>query len=71
MRLDSLLMKMMAKSMSLYALMESSFFLCGLLLKSAMGQLQVCIILGCGMHRLYIHAYMYISHQVPTVYMAN
>ena len=60
MQIDTLLMKMMARSMSLYALMENSFFLCGLLLKSAMGQLQVCIILGCGMHRLYIHACMHV-----------
>lgn len=72
MQIDTLLMKMMAKSMSLYALMGNSFFLCGLLLKSAMEQLQVCRILGCGMHSYtYIHACMYILHQAPTVYMAN
>ena len=34
-------MKVMVKSVSLYALMESSFFRCGLLLKSVTGQLQV------------------------------
>ena len=34
-------MKVMVKSVSLYALMDSSFILCGLLLKSVTGQLQV------------------------------
>ena len=39
-----MLLKVMAKSVSPYALTESSLFLCGLLLKSVMGQLLV----GCG-----------------------
>ena len=46
MRIVTLLLKVIAKSVSLYALMESSLFLCGLLLKSVMGQLQV----GCACH---------------------
>ena len=41
MRIVTLLLKVMAKSVSPYASMESSLFLCGLLLKSVMGQLQV------------------------------
>ena len=46
MRIVTLLLKVIAKSVSLYALMESSLFLCGLLLKSVMGQLRV----GCACH---------------------
>ena len=41
MKKDTLLLKVMVKSVCRYALMESSWFLCGLLLKSLMGQLQV------------------------------
>ena len=44
MRIVTLLLKMKAKSVSLYALMDSSLFLCGQLLKSVKGQLLV----GCG-----------------------
>ena len=46
MRIVTLLLKVIAKSVSPYALMDSSSFLCGLLLKSAMGQLLV----GCACH---------------------
>ena len=46
MRIATLLLKVMAKSVSLYALMDSSLFLCGLLLRSLMGQLLV----GCTKH---------------------
>ena len=49
MKIVTLLLKVMAKSVSPYALMDSSLFLCGLLLKSAMGQLLV----GCASHNAY------------------
>ena len=49
MKIATLLLKVMAKSVSPYALMDSSLFLCGLLLKSAMGQLLV----GCASHNAY------------------
>ena len=41
MRLVTLLLKVMAKSVSPFALTDSSLFLCGLLFKSVMGQLLV------------------------------
>ena len=41
MKIVTLLLKVSAKSVSPYALMESSLFLCGLSLKSVMGQRQV------------------------------
>ena len=41
MKIVTLLLKTTAKSVSPYALMDSSLFLCGLSLKSAMGQLKV------------------------------
>ena len=41
MRIATLLLKVMAKSVSPFALMDSSLFLCGLLLKSVKGQLLV------------------------------
>ena len=46
MKIATLLLKVMAKSVSPYALMDSSLFLCGLLLKSVKGQLLV----GCACH---------------------
>ena len=46
MKIATLLLKVMAKSVSPYALTDSSLSLCGLLLKSAMGQLLV----GCACH---------------------
>ena len=46
MKIATLLLKVPAKSVSPYALMDSILFLCGLLLKSLMGQLLV----GCAKH---------------------
>ena len=50
MKIVTLSLKVKAKSVSPYALKESSLFLCGLLLKSVKGQLQV----GCASHNAYI-----------------
>ena len=66
MRITTLLLKVLSTSVCLYTLMGSSFFLCGLLLKSLMGQLLV----GCASHNayniiciclIYVHVYMSIS----------
>ena len=65
MRITTLLLKVLPTSVCLYTSMGSSFFLCGLLLKSLMGQLLV----GCASHKAYIiciclisvHVYMSIS----------
>ena len=46
MKIATQLLKLIAKSVSPYELMDGSLFLCGLLLKSAMGQLLV----GCASH---------------------
>ena len=46
MKIATLLLNVMAKSVSPYPLMDSIFFLCGLLLRSVMGQLLV----GCAKH---------------------
>ena len=53
----TLLLKVMAKSVSPYALMESSLFLCGLLSQSVMGQLKV------GIAKLVLSAIYYVNHK--------
>ena len=45
----------MAKSVSPYALKESSLFLCGLLLKSVMGQLLVGWVVEMTFHLVFVH----------------
>ena len=76
MRVVTLLLKVMPKSVSLFALMESSFILSGLSLKSEMGQLQVgcrnakvtniyinyvCVCAHLMKHTIYLHYYNYVA----------
>ena len=67
MRVVILSKKMLDKSVSLYALMESSFILCGQSLKSVMGQLQV----GCTNAKvtlnIYINYYVSEAHNLSTL----
>ena len=55
MKIVTLLLKVKVKSVSPYALMDSSLFLCGLLLKSVMGQLLVGWVVELTFHLVFVH----------------